>query len=277
MSTPLLLNTKSLQNNGVAGRGVVWYAGKRRAFVRGTVLMLVTIIGRGHGGTRAMSHTLSESGVFMGAQLNGSGDLVPAEELYEACRVMSKYVTHLGGVSWDFSKLHTMPIDPEFTRLVESYLSSVLSSDVENKGWKLPETTLIYPWIARMFPDAYYIHWNRDPRDSILGSHMTDNLADFGIAYEPTDNIRLRRAISWKYQREIVKATPPPTHTMDVRFEDFVLDQDVTLARIEQFLGIPLAKIEVNPKAVGRWKTDDGEHDFEFLREDMEELGYLKS
>lgn len=237
--------------------------------------MLVTIIGRGHGGTRAISHTLTESGVFMGAQLNRSGDLIPAKNLYEACREMSRHVVYLGGLKWDFSKLHTMRIDPEFKRLVESYLSSVLASEAENRGWKLPETTLVYPWIVGMFPDIKYIHWTRDPRDSILGGHLTDDLALFGVEYERTDDVRLMRAISWKYQREIVKATPPPKYTIDVRFEDFVLKQDETLARLEEFLGIPLAKIEVNPEAVGRWKTDEGRHDFDFLREDMTELGYL--
>jgi hypothetical protein len=239
--------------------------------------MMITIVGRGHGGTRAMSHTLVESGVYMGAQLNESGDLVPGDDLYEACRVMARYVVHLGGLNWDFSKLHTMPIDPEFTRLVESYLSSVLTSDAENKGWKLPETTLIYPWIVRMFPDIRYIHWTRDPRDSILGDHLTDDLTDFGVLYDTTDDVRLRRAISWKYQREIVKATPPPKYSIDVRFEDFVLDQDKTLARLEEFLVIPLAKVEVRPEAVGRWKTDEGCHDFDFLTEDIVELGYERS
>ena len=237
--------------------------------------MMITIIGRGHGGTRAMSHTLSESGVFMGAELNVSGDLIPPRELYEACRMMSRHVTHLGGLSWDFSKLHTMPIDPEFKRLVRSYLASVLTSKSEHKGWKLPETTLLYPWIVRMFPDIYYIHWSRDPRDSIIGGHLTDDLADFGVPYDHTDDLRERRAISWKYQREIVKATPPPKHAIEVRFEDFILDQDPTLARLEEFLGIPLARIPVRPESVGRWKTDTGMHDFEFLREDMLELGYV--
>ncbi len=236
--------------------------------------MLITIIGRGHGGTRAMSQTLAESGVYMGAQLNGSYDLVPAEDLYEACRVMAKNVVHLGGLRWNFSKLHAMPIDPEFTRLVESYLSSVLGSESENRGWKLPETTLIYPWIVRMFPEAYYIHWTRDPRDSILGAHLTDDLADFGVPYDYTEDERLRRAISWKYQREIVKATPVPARTIDVRFEDFVLDQERTLARLEEFLGFPLARIEVRPEAVGRWKTAEGRVDFDFLKDDMAELGY---
>ncbi len=236
--------------------------------------MLITIIGRGHSGTRAMSRTLSESGVFMGAQLNASGDLIPPEDMYNACRIMSRYVVHLSGVSWDFSRLHTMPIPSDFKQLVESYLSSVLQSSSKHKGWKLPETTLVYPWIVRMFPEAYYIHWVRDPRDSILGAHLTDDLADFGVPYEHTEDVLLRRAISWKYQREIVKATPQPARTIQVRFEDFVLKQDETLALLEQFLGIPLAKVEVNPEAVGRWRNCDKKPDFEFLHEDIKELGY---
>jgi len=237
--------------------------------------MLISIIGRGHGGTRAISQTLVESGVFMGAQLNASYDLVPAEDMYEACRIMAKYVGYWGGLNWDFSKLHAMPIDPEFIRRVESYLASVINSDALHKGWKLPETTLVYPWIVRMFPDAYFIHWVRDPRDSILGRHLTDDLADFGVPYDRPEDERLRRAISWKYQREIVKATPEPKHWILVRFEDFVLKQEETLTRLEEFLGIPLARIPVNPEAVGRWRHDDGVHDFEFLHEDMRELGYL--
>lgn len=236
--------------------------------------MIVTIIGRGHGGTRAMSHTLSESGVYMGAELNPSGDLVPAHDMYEACRLMSRYVAHLQGTRWDFSKLHTMRIPATFRRLVQTYLSSVLSSDSPLRGWKLPETTLVYPWIVRLFPDAYYIHWTRDPRDSILGAHLTDDLADFGVPYEHSDDPLLRRAISWKYQREIVKATPPPTRCIEVRFEDFVLKQEETLSRLEGFLGIPLAKIEVHPEAVGRWRTTDQKPTFDFLRNDMVELGY---
>jgi len=237
--------------------------------------MLITIIGRGHSGTRAMSHTLARSGVYMGAIQNVSGDMLPPEDLYEACRVFARHVTHLGGLKWDFLRALSMPIDPEFTRLVESYLSSVLNNArFEHKGWKLPETTLIYPWITRLFPEARYIHWVRDPRDSIIGAHLTDDLSDFGVPYEKTDDVRLRRAVSWKYQREIVKATPPPAHTLQVRFEDFVLQQDETLARLQAFLGFPLVKIPVKRDPIGRWKTDAGRHDFDFFGEDIAELGY---
>ncbi|MCX7045719.1 MAG: sulfotransferase [Candidatus Sumerlaeota bacterium] len=227
--------------------------------------MMITIIGRGHSGTRAMSHTLSQSGVYMGAQLNNSGDLIPPEDLYEACRVMARHVAHKGGLEWDFSRLHTMPIDPAFTRLVESYLACVLGSGAERKGWKLPETTLIFPWIARMFPDVYYIYWTRDPRDCILGRHLTDDLGDFGVTYDKTDDLRLRRAISWKYQHSIMQATPPPKRRIFMRFEDFVLDQERTLTRLEDFLAFPLARIETRPETVGRWRTAEGICDFDFF------------
>ena len=236
--------------------------------------MVVTVIGRGHSGTRIMSQTLSDSGVYMGEPLNESWDLIPPEDMYEACRVMARYVLHEGGLQWDFSQLHAMPVDPAFTRLIESYLSSVLDSPADPKGWKIPETTLCYPWIVRLFPEAYYINWVRDPRDSIIGAHVTDDLSVFGIPYERTHDLRLMRAVSWKYQREIVKATPTPQRTIQVRFEDFILEQNATLRRLERFLGFPLAKIDVRRDPIGRWKTDDGAHYFDFFAGDMAEVGY---
>jgi hypothetical protein len=236
---------------------------------------LITVIGRGHGGTRAMSHTLSQSGVFMGEPLNGSGDLIPPENMYEACRVLAKHVRHVGDLDWDWSALHDGEIDPEFEHLIRRFLRSVLDSDADRRGWKIPETTLAFPWIRRMFPDAKYIFWTRDPRDSILGRHKTDDLADFGIDYPPTDDIRRCRAISWKYQDDLVRATPRPDDRIKIRFEDFVLKQDETLARLENFLGFPLAKIPVRTDPVGRWKTDAGVHDFDFLQPALHEHGYL--
>lgn len=236
---------------------------------------MITIIGRGHSGTRAISHTLSESGVYMGEPLNVSGDLLPPEDMYEACRVMARHVEYLGGLTWDFSKLHTMPIDPAFTLLIESYLSTVLRSDAEHRGWKIPETTLVYPWIVRMFPEIKYIFWVRDPRDCILGGHLTDDLSDFGIPYEKSGDIRHMRAVSWKYQREIVRATPPPKHRIHIRFEDFVLRQEEILAALEGYLGFSLARIPVRPEAVGRYRQDAGVHLFDFFLEDLKTEGYM--
>lgn len=236
--------------------------------------MMVTIIGRGHSGTRAMSHTLSASGVFMGEPLNESGDLLPPDDMYEACRVLAPYVKWQGDLRWDFGQLHQMEIPARFTQLIESFLKSVRTCPAPPRGWKIPETTLVYPWIRRLFPDIKYIFWIRDPRDCIIGKHLTDDLRAFGIPYPATEDERHRRAISWKYQYDLVKATPRPARWIEVRFEDFVLKQDETLARVSEFLGIPLQKIPVRPDAVGRWKTDTGVHDFDFFEPAMKAYGY---
>ena len=235
---------------------------------------IITIIGRGHSGTRAMSHTLYTSGVFMGRTINPSGDKVPPGDLYDACRVFAKYVAWTGGLNWDFSRALQMDIDPEFVEKVESYLADVLENGDPYRGWKLPETTLVYPWIVRMFPDIRYIHWIRDPRDGILAAHRTDDLGDFGIEYPGTGDILRRRAISWLYQYRLMKATPKPAHVLTVRFEDFVLNQEETLARLEDFLGILLGRIVVRPESVGRWKKAEGDLPMDLLGDALAELGY---
>ena len=239
-------------------------------------MSLITIIGRGHSGTRAISHTLYTSNVYMGSTLNASGDLLPPQAMYEACRVAAKHVVWKGGdtLEWDFSALHTMDIPTEFTDLLYKYLDSVLKNKAEHKGWKIPETTLVYPWIVRLFPDIKYVFWIRNPRDCILGQHLTDDMLDFGIPYPATDDIRMKRAISWKYQYDLVKSTPKPANWLEVRFEDFVLEQEETLTRLENFLDIPLARIIVRPDSIDRWKEDAGVNYFDFFAPAMIEYGY---
>ena len=235
---------------------------------------MVTVIGRGHSGTRAMSHTLSASGVFMGDRLNKSGDLLPPHGMYEASRIIARHVRWLGGLEWDWSDLHAMPIPDDFVAAVRAFLAGPLASTAEHRGWKLPETTLCHPWIHRLFPEIRYIFWIRNPRDSILGGHLTDDLAKWGIEYPATDDIRLRRAYSWIYQYKLVKAVPRPKHWIEVRFEDFVLDQERTLARLEEYLGIPLARIPVRTDRAGRYKADVGQNYFDFFEPAMREYGY---
>jgi len=236
----------------------------------------IIVIGRGHSGTRAISHTLYASGVYMGDTLNRSGDKVPPDAMYEACRVFARHVRWQGGMSWDFDALNTMDMDPEFLALLETYLGDIAASRDRHKGWKLPETTLVLPWIARLFPEARYIYWIRDPRDSVLGRHITDDLRDFGVQYPDTSDERERRAISWKYQYDLVEATPKPRHWLPVRFEDFVLRQEETLTRLEDFLDMPLARIIVRPESVGRWRTAEGVFMYDFFRDSMVANGYTE-
>ena len=237
-------------------------------------MSLITIIGRGHSGTRAISHTLYASGVYMGSSMNPSGDKIPPQKMYDACRVLAQYVDWEGGLSWNFSRLFSEEIPNEFTDLISDYLQDVLNNKSEHKGWKIPETTLIYPWIQRMFPDIKYIHWVRDPRDGILSGHKTDDLRDFGIQYELTDDIRKRRAISWYYQYQLMKATPESKNWIKIRFEDFVLHQEETLEKLEAFLGFPLGRIIVRKAPVERWKQDANHQELDFLQNALKENGY---
>lgn len=235
---------------------------------------MITVIGRGHSGTRTISHTLYASGVYMGNDLNPSGDLVPPHAMYDACRIFGRYVKWNGDLSWDFSRVHEVDIPDRFIQLFDTYIESVLKHRGTLKGWKIPETTLIYPWLIRLYPEMHYIFWIRDPRDCILGSHKTDDMRDFGIQYPETDDERLRRAISWKYQYDLVKSTPKPNKWIEVRFEDYVEKQEETLERLESFLEIPLARIILRKDTIYRWKNDDGVNYYDFFEPAMQEYGY---
>lgn len=238
-------------------------------------MSLIAVIGRGHSGTRILAKALYASNVFLGSHLNDSGDTMPPNPMYKACRVISQHVEWNGGLSWDFDRLHTMPIEPEFEELVHEYLEEILSSDRPQRGWKLPETTLLYPWIVRMFPQVKYVHIVRDPRDGLLGPHISDDLSRAKIGYPETEDTLEQRVASWKYQHEIVKSTPRPQHFISIRYEDLVLEHDATMQRLEAFLKIPLARLVVNKDRVGRWKSDPRLLPYiEPLEEAMDECGY---
>jgi hypothetical protein len=202
---------------------------------------LVIVIGRGHSGTRAISETLHRSGIFMGAPLNESWDLVPAEPMYEACREFGRHPDR------------EEPSDA-FRGCVLVYLRSVLTR-TGPRGWKIPESSLCYPWLTRMFPSAYFIHWLRDPRDNVLGAHLTDDLPRFGGPhFEGTELERRQR--SWLYQSDLVERTPRPRHFLRMRLEDWVEDRERECSRLGEFLGCEIARIPARAQAVGRHRQN---------------------
>jgi hypothetical protein len=236
---------------------------------------LVIVIGRGHSGTRVLSHTLIGSGVYMGKWLNGAGDKIPGDQIYEACRMLGRHVRLNGSLSWDFTSLDSMPIEREFISLIDTYLDDVLTAPRKRRGWKLPETNLVYPWIVRLFPLAAYVYIVRDPRDCLLGSHLTDDLSDWGVPCPETEDLLEQRVASWKYQHEIVKSTPRPERFALVRYEDLVNDLDSSMRRLEDFLDLPLARIVVDGSRVGKWRRDPSVLPYLHpLADRMRELGY---
>ena len=214
----------------------------------------------------------------MGYPLNDSSDLIPHDMLYNAAKMAARYVRYKGSFEWDFSRLLQKPIEGAFYYYVAKYLKSVISHGDKSvySGWKIPETLLAFPWIVKLFPDIKYIFWVRDPRDIILQYHVTDDSEDFNIPFENNKSDIVKKAASWKYQWDLFKATPKPKYLLYVKFEDFVLKQEEALKKIENFLNIPLSRIDVNPEAVGRWKkTNAIDKELDFLKPALSELGYL--
>ncbi len=240
----------------------------------------VTLIGRGHSGTRAFVESLLRSGVYMHYDRPKTYDYVGDCAIYEAARIFGSYVDRVGEHEWDFRRAIEAPIPPRFVELVERHLRPIDGADGA-AGYKLPETTLIFPWLVRLRPDLHYVHWVRDPRDGVLHQHLTDGLAKFGVPMADSDLSWIfseperlkRRAISWKYQHDLVAQTPKPPKWKVVRFEDFILDHERVNADLGQFLGLALTNIETRPDAVGRWKGR-AMPGLELLRPLMEHYGY---
>jgi hypothetical protein len=234
--------------------------------------MIVIPIGRGHSGTRIIGQLLKANGVYMG-KTNASADLVPAEPAYKAVTLAGQRVVRYY-FQWFFDGLIASAPTVEFRDLWSRYIRPVAESGAEAWGWKLPETSLAYPWIVQMFPDAYYIYWVRDPRDCILKPHKTDDLGRFGAPPQLSRDTYERRAESWLYQYELYRATPKPERLLEMRFEDFIQDQRREIDRLSEFLGRKFNPTTIKPEAVGRWRTSEDHRDFECLRAAIEGLGY---
>ena len=237
--------------------------------------MMIIVIGRGHSGTRSIAQTLYASNVYMGSLLNNSCDFVPPHNLYRSCHIFSKYVKYSGSYKWDFSEVLEQDVPESFKKLILEYLKPVLESNNEYKGWKLPETTLIYPWIYNLFPDAFYIFWSRHPFDSILGRHLTDDLHDFSVDCPTSQDVFQNRAISWLYQHEIQHSIPKPKNSIEVRFEDFVRNQENVISKLENFLQKKLARIPMRPDSLDKWKGKINPNEFSYLFDAMNYYDYF--
>jgi hypothetical protein len=235
----------------------------------------IIIVGRGHSGTRCIANTLRQSGLYMG-KVNQSGDTIPGKHLYEAVKMVGSYVDFVTQYKWDFSELITMQPPQEYYELMNKYLYPHFNGRPEY-GWKLPESALAMPWLVKMFPDAYYIHWVRDGRDNILSQHDTERLDFWNIPHiVPMHSSRnYCAAVSWKYHEDLIEATPKPKNWLKVRFEDFVLAQGETLGILEDYLDMGLVKIPVTPEPIGRWESVDVITETAIMKPQLERHGYV--
>lgn len=197
---------------------------------------IATVIGRGHGGTRAAASWIQSAGFDLG-KTNDSNDRHPFDRVYQAGRMALESVPQLGPEAWDVAALNTCPIPREWVQLWEEYFQTMGTGD--RVVWKLPETLFSYPWLVRTFPEIRYLVWHRDPRTAILKKHGTDNLGRWNLKGWPEGMPLMReRALSWVVQYSLVEAVPPPPHHFRMTLSDFVHRQGQARPHVAALLGV---------------------------------------
>jgi hypothetical protein len=196
---------------------------------------------------------------------------ISLQAMYNAIRLFGALVDYQGDYKWDFSNALNMVIPPIYCELVYDYLEVFNGKEVY--AWKLPESILALPWLVKMFPDAYYIHWVRDGRDNILSWHGTDD-DWYGVEIQlPQDRLK-RAAMSWSYHMQLVEATEKPRNWLDVRLEDMVNNRFKTTAIIEDYLDMKLSSIDIRGDVVGRWVNHDIDEYIPIMQPYLEEYSY---
>lgn len=238
--------------------------------------MQIIIIGRGHSATRVPMAMLKISGVYLG-KVSPSFDLIPAELMYRAVRLAGDWVKATGEHEWDFSLLCHMPVPLQYKQLVSEYLMRFAGR--EPYAWKLPEAALALPWLVKLYPDAYYIHWVRDGRDVILKHHGTDKLRQWNIptSVELGTSRLTRAAISWKYHEDLIAATPKPEHWLTIRLCDMVHQQDETIEQMSDFLGMTVSGIPMFGDVIGRYHGHSLNGEIAIMQEQLVAHGFMEA
>ena len=125
----------------------------------------IILVSKGGGGSRLLSVLAGDFGVFLGNEINTSGDCLDmVEAVYKG--VMEKYGNPAGYQSgWVISRLR---------RAAADMLARADGNKTKLWGFKLPETLFLLPEIQAAFPEARYVQMFRNPIDICLRrTHLT--------------------------------------------------------------------------------------------------------
>ncbi len=147
-----------------------------KSFPKNIIDMLdcpIVLLGKGGGGSRLLSLISIDCGIFLGNEVNISGDCMDVViSVYKS--VIEKYKCK---AEWQKSN-----IVPELrlaaARMLNEYFNRTGNSQKKILwGFKLPENLLLLPEINAAFPNARYVHMLRDPVETCLRrTHMTARL-----------------------------------------------------------------------------------------------------
>jgi hypothetical protein len=133
----------------------------------------VVLLGKGGGGSRLLSLIASDCGIFLGNDVNISGDCMDIViAIYQA--VIEKYKCK---AQWQKNMIAAQ-LRLAAAKMLDEYISFTgIPVNEILWGFKLPESLLLMPEINAAFPNARYVHMLRDPAETCLRrTHMTARL-----------------------------------------------------------------------------------------------------
>ena len=229
----------------------------------------VVVFNASHSGSRLLAQMLRRLGVFMGDELNESQDSLPVFELV-------RYLVESHAP--DFRPL-LQDGDPELPGRIRAAFAAHLGQGPAGRwGWKLPETANVLPIIARLFPDAYYIHLVRDGRDVAFSPFVAPKARFWRKIYFNSEHITAWRGLGMTQRayrarghlfnaaRWVNSVTLGRAHGammgeryFEISYEAVVADPDAAMGELARFLEIDapwaaLRRDEVRTQSVGKWR-----------------------
>jgi hypothetical protein len=191
---------------------------------------MIIVVARGRTGSRIPMEMLSDLDL---GKVSDVYDPLPSEPLWGVWKGLGQNIGRNG--RWDFHAAGE-PSEAQRAVIIEhmAHREAVKSSPIG------------FPWVSRIFPEAWYIHLTRDT-EAVVRKYQPpiDDLRFFNIPPYFKDS-----RISWDYCQKIVEATPKPEKWMNVTYEDLVVNHESTASLMEDFLGKKLQRVEVHTRSL---------------------------
>src|SRR5262245_11947964 len=209
---------------------------------------VVLFTGRGGSGTRLLSQLAADTGIFIGNQVNQSGDSIEWVDL------IYRMVAEQGDQ-------RDLPSGSQYRHEIRARAAQILGDAPRLRsgvwGLKLPETMLVMPLLIDAFPHAKVLHLTRHPVSSSLRrTHMTSRLdnpvgtvalpaayryAHRDVGQIATDAPYLHNAYAWHFQVTRVvhyaRAVLAEAQYLEIKYEDVCVQPERVLALVRAYLG----------------------------------------
>lgn len=206
----------------------------------------IILLSRGGSGSRLLSNMVSDAGVFLGNELNASGDSI------ELVIPFYRAITEKYRCNAEWQRQQVVP-------RIKAAAARMIKNLPEDRAWgfKLPESIFLLPELASAFPGASYLHLLRDPETTCFRrTHMTARLDNhigritLAEAYDYFDIHRNKipdhspaehMAYTTLHQLELIEkiVNKTPKHRFfEIRFENIIKSPDNEMLRLCDWLNV---------------------------------------